>query len=63
MANVLQVKNPATGTLIQGVRLHTEEDIRQALRNGHEGFKKWRKVHAHERSRLLQQWSDLIKEQ
>ncbi|WML55596.1 NAD-dependent succinate-semialdehyde dehydrogenase [Neobacillus sp. PS3-12] len=62
MANVLRVNNPATGELIQEVKIHSEEEINQALKNGHDSFKRWRKVNAHERSRLLQRWSQLVQE-
>jgi succinate-semialdehyde dehydrogenase/glutarate-semialdehyde dehydrogenase len=62
MANVLRVNNPATGELIQEVKIHSEEEIIQALKNGHDSFKKWRKVNAHARSRLLQRWSQLVQE-
>lgn len=62
MANVLKVNNPATGELIQEVKIHSEEEINQALKNGHDSFKRWRKVNAHERSRLLQKWSQLVQE-
>jgi succinate-semialdehyde dehydrogenase / glutarate-semialdehyde dehydrogenase len=62
MANVLRVNNPATGELIQEVKIHSEEEINQALKNGHDSFKSWRKVNAHERSRLLQRWSQLVQE-
>ncbi|MEH7116261.1 NAD-dependent succinate-semialdehyde dehydrogenase [Neobacillus vireti] len=62
MANVLKVTNPATGELIQEVRINSEEEINQALKNGHEAFNKWRKVNAHERSRLLQKWSGIVQD-
>ena len=62
MANVLKVTNPATGELIHEVRMNSEEEINQALKNGHEAFNKWRKVNAHERSRLLQKWSAIVQE-
>jgi succinate-semialdehyde dehydrogenase / glutarate-semialdehyde dehydrogenase len=63
MVNVLEVKNPATGQVIQEVRLNTIEEIQQALKKGHESFKTWAKVNAHERSRLLKSWSSKIQEQ
>lgn len=58
--NTLKVTNPATGELIKEVTIDTEEQIKQALKNGHEAFKTWSKVNAHERSRLLKRWSQLI---
>lgn len=62
MTNHFNVTNPATGELIQKVKLDTEEEIIQALENGHESFKKWSKINAHERSRLIQKWSEKVKE-
>lgn len=62
MSNQFKVNNPATGEVIQEVNVNTEEEIKQALENGHKAFKKWAKVNAHERSRLLQKWSEKIKD-
>ncbi|MBT2654560.1 NAD-dependent succinate-semialdehyde dehydrogenase [Bacillus sp. ISL-18] len=62
MENLLQVKNPATGQVIKEIRINTEEEIKQALKAGHDSFKKWAKVNAHERARLLRNWSQIIQE-
>src|SRR3954468_619656 len=62
MSNLLQVRNPATGQVIKEIRINTEEEIKQAIKNGHDSFKKWAKVNAHERSRLLRNWSQIIQE-
>ncbi|GIN40760.1 NAD-dependent succinate-semialdehyde dehydrogenase [Heyndrickxia oleronia] len=62
MTNYISVKNPATGDLIQEVKINTEEEIKLALKRGHDSFKKWSKINAHERSRLLQKWSKKINE-
>ncbi len=62
MTKQFKVNNPATGELVEKVHVHSEEEISQALENGHKAFKKWAKVNAHERSRLLQKWSDKIQE-
>ncbi|ASN06815.1 NAD-dependent succinate-semialdehyde dehydrogenase [Virgibacillus necropolis] len=62
MSNQFKVNNPATGEVIQEVNVHSEEEINQALENGHKAFKKWSKVNAHERSRLLQNWAQKIQE-
>lgn len=62
MSNQFKVNNPATGELIQEVNTNTEDEIRQALENGHKAFKKWAKVNAHERSRLLTKWAQKIQE-
>ena len=62
MSMSFKVKNPATGELIQEITRNTEEEINQALENGQKEFKKWAKVNAHERSRLLRAWSRKIQE-
>lgn len=60
MTNLLEVKNPATGQVIQAIPINTKEEIKQAIKNGHESFKKWAGIHAHERSRLLKNWAQII---
>ncbi len=62
MSNYFKVNNPATGKLITEVKINSVEEIKQSLKNGHESFKKWSKVNAHERSRLLKNWSQKIQE-
>lgn len=62
MSNVIIVKNPATGGIVKEVRINTEEEINQAIKEGHDSFKKWSKVNAHERSRVLSNWSRIIQE-
>lgn len=62
MAEKIAVKNPATGELVEKIAVNTEEEIKLAIKKGHHSFKEWAAVHAHERSRLLQKWSDLIQE-
>lgn len=62
MANTLKVTNPATGEFIAEVNIDAEEQIKEAIKNGHDAFKTWSKVNAHERSKLLKKWSQLIQE-
>ncbi|ASN06234.1 NAD-dependent succinate-semialdehyde dehydrogenase [Virgibacillus necropolis] len=62
MSNKFKVTNPATGDVIEEIKANTEEEIKQAIKNGHESFKKWSKVNAHERSKLLRIWSQKIQE-
>ncbi|KXH83786.1 NAD-dependent succinate-semialdehyde dehydrogenase [Sporosarcina sp. HYO08] len=59
---VLIVKNPATGEVVGEVKKHSEAEIMEALENGHDAFGQWSKVNAHERARLLRNWSRLIQE-
>lgn len=58
----ISVKNPATGEIIEEVRVNTKEEVEQAILKSHETFKSWASVNAHERARLLKKWSDLIQE-
>ncbi|MEN1968769.1 NAD-dependent succinate-semialdehyde dehydrogenase [Lentibacillus sp. N15] len=62
MTKQFNVTNPATGEIIEQVTMNTEEEINKKLELGHKAFKEWAKVNAHERSRLLQKWSDKVKE-
>lgn len=62
MANTLKVTNPATGEFIAEVNIDAEAQIKEAIKNGHDAFKTWSKVNAHERSKLLKKWSQLIQE-
>ncbi|GGJ98440.1 succinate-semialdehyde dehydrogenase [NADP(+)] [Lentibacillus kapialis] len=62
MPETLRVTNPATGELVDEIRINTREEIFERLSKGHSAFKQWSKVNAHERSRLLKKWSDRIQE-
>lgn len=56
----IKVNNPATGELIEEVRVNTEEEVELALENASTAFDSWKKVNAHERARLLKKWYELI---
>ncbi|MBM7570101.1 NAD-dependent succinate-semialdehyde dehydrogenase [Aquibacillus albus] len=60
MSTPIKVHNPATGELLKEVKVHSNEEIKQALEKGHLAFKKWSKVNAHTRSKLLKDWSRII---
>ncbi|MFC2948097.1 NAD-dependent succinate-semialdehyde dehydrogenase [Virgibacillus sediminis] len=60
MTTVLHVINPATGELVEDVKINSEEQIKAAIERGHRSFKQWAKINAHERARLLKKWSDTI---
>ncbi|GIN20904.1 MAG TPA: NAD-dependent succinate-semialdehyde dehydrogenase [Bacillus bacterium] len=62
MAETFQVKNPATGEVIQEVKVDTAEEVNKKLEKGHEAFKEWSQVNAHKRAELLFKWADKIKE-
>ncbi|WP_280951852.1 NAD-dependent succinate-semialdehyde dehydrogenase [Alteribacter populi] len=62
MSTQFKVMNPATGELVKKVNYNTKEEIKQALENGHCAFKKWSKLNAHTRSKLLKGWSQIIQE-
>lgn len=63
LVNYYKITNPATGELITEVKMNTVDEVKEALKKGGESFKKWSKVNAHERSRLLRKWSEKIQEQ
>src|SRR5699024_4246607 len=58
----IKVKNPATGELIEEINEDSEKDVKQAIQSCHDGFQSWSKINAHERSRLLIQWSNKIQD-
>lgn len=62
MSNTFTVNNPATGETLATITRNSEEEINKALQTGHEAFQSWKKTNAHERSRLLEKWSQLIQQ-
>jgi len=54
------VKNPATGDVLQTINRHTTEEIEQKLQTGYDAFQTWKKTNAHYRAELLLEWSALI---
>ncbi len=62
MSEKIQVWNPATGEIVNEVKINTKAEIDQALENGHRGFKAWANLDAHKRSNLLKQWSHVIQQ-
>ncbi|MGN7298155.1 NAD-dependent succinate-semialdehyde dehydrogenase [Ferdinandcohnia sp. SAFN-114] len=62
MGHTIRVQNPATGQLVQEVKINSEEEIKEAIKTGHDSFREWSKVNAHERSRLLTNWSRIVQE-
>lgn len=63
MADVFQVKNPATGEIVSEVKIDNDKEINEAIKRGYDSFASWARVNAHERSRLLKKWSAIIQEQ
>lgn len=59
----IQIKNPATGEIVDEIKSHTEEEIHLALEKGNQAFKSWSQVNAHERSRLLKVWANKIQDE
>lgn len=54
------VPNPATGELLAKVPISTEEDLAQAVEAAEEAFKKWRRVPAPQRARVLFKYQQLL---
>jgi succinate-semialdehyde dehydrogenase/glutarate-semialdehyde dehydrogenase len=62
MAETIQVTNPATGEVIKEIQADSKEEIKQKIENGHKFFKEWSSVNAHKRARLLQKWSQKVRQ-
>ncbi|AXI10325.1 succinate-semialdehyde dehydrogenase (NADP(+)) [Oceanobacillus zhaokaii] len=63
MTDKIRVINPATGELVEELRVHTAEEVETRIEKVAAGFNKWKKINAHERARLLKKWSAKIQEQ
>jgi succinate-semialdehyde dehydrogenase/glutarate-semialdehyde dehydrogenase len=63
MSKTIEVKNPATGKVVEEVQADTEEEIKQKIEKVSVGFTQWKRVNAHERSRLLKKWSESVLEE
>ncbi|QUW23120.1 NAD-dependent succinate-semialdehyde dehydrogenase [Sporosarcina sp. Marseille-Q4063] len=59
---VVEVNNPATGEMIATVPRGSAEEAASAVDAAYEAFTKWSKLSAYERSELIRNWYDLIKE-
>ncbi|MBI3078463.1 MAG: aldehyde dehydrogenase [Deltaproteobacteria bacterium] len=55
-----EVRNPATGELVDTVPKGTAEDARRAIDAAADAFKGWRETSAEERSRLMQKGVELV---
>ncbi|UXS75754.1 NAD-dependent succinate-semialdehyde dehydrogenase [Staphylococcus chromogenes] len=58
----LKVLNPSTEEVVETLDYTSEADINAQIDRSAQAFQSWRKVDAHERSRLLWAWSALIKQ-
>ncbi|WP_271398266.1 NAD-dependent succinate-semialdehyde dehydrogenase [Salinicoccus roseus] len=56
----IDVKNPATGEIIESIKVDSKEDIENAISKGHTALKYWSSIHAHEKARLLKKWYEII---
>ena len=56
------VKNPATGEVIETLRNNSEEEINEKIERSHKTFQTYKKKPAHDRSALLYKWHELILE-
>lgn len=57
-----EVKNPATGEVIETLKNNSEEEINDKIERAFEAFKSFKKTTAHERSEYLYKWRELILE-
>jgi succinate-semialdehyde dehydrogenase / glutarate-semialdehyde dehydrogenase len=59
---VVEVNNPATGEVIATVPKDGAVEAASAVDAAYEAFKEWSKLSAYERSELIRNWHDLIKD-
>ncbi len=62
MTQTFDIKNPATGEVIDTLKRDTKEEVQAAIEACHAGFKEWRKTDAHHRSGIIKEWFRLINE-
>ncbi len=62
MTNTFDVKNPATGDVLETITRDTPEQIEDKLQAGHKAFQSWKKTNAHHRAKLLFKWAQLIQD-
>ena len=59
---MINIKNPATGEVIDTLNKSSKEEVQAAIEACHEGFKEWRKTDAHYRAGIIKEWFRLINE-
>src|SRR5699024_3673523 len=62
MVQTFDIKNRATGEVIEPLNKSSKEEMQAAIEECHEGFKAWRKTDAHYRSAIIKEWFRLINE-
>lgn len=62
MTDTFDIKNPATGEVIDSLKVNTKEEVINAIETCHQGFKEWRETDAHYRSDVIKEWFRLINE-
>lgn len=62
MAETFDIKNPATGDVIDTLEINTKDEVLAAIEDCQEGFKAWRETDAHYRSGIIKEWFRLINE-
>lgn len=62
MTETFDIKNPATGEVIDSLKVNTKEEVQAAIETCHQGFKEWRETDAHYRSGVIKEWFRLINE-
>jgi succinate-semialdehyde dehydrogenase/glutarate-semialdehyde dehydrogenase len=60
--NTMRSINPATGTVIGEVDMHSDEQVNQILKKSAEAFEKWKRTDVSERNELLHKVADLLRE-
>ncbi|MBM7634170.1 NAD-dependent succinate-semialdehyde dehydrogenase [Geomicrobium sediminis] len=58
----IEIKNPATGEIVDTISLQTEQDVKAAIERSEAGYRTWSKTTAEDRSKRLRTWYNLILE-
>jgi succinate-semialdehyde dehydrogenase / glutarate-semialdehyde dehydrogenase len=59
---MIEVKNPADGSVVGHVKHHTEQEVRDAIDRTCAAFPQWSRTLAKHRSDLLRKWFELVRE-
>ncbi|WP_342388869.1 NAD-dependent succinate-semialdehyde dehydrogenase [Salinicoccus bachuensis] len=59
---MMEVSNPATGEVIEVLKTDSENEVLEKIRRGHAAQSDWKRLDAHEKSRLLKEWSRLVED-
>ncbi|OJY20087.1 NAD-dependent succinate-semialdehyde dehydrogenase [Pandoraea sp. 64-18] len=59
---MIEVRNPADGSVVGHVKHHTEQEVREAIDRACAAFPQWSRKLARQRSDLLRKWFELVRQ-